>query len=58
MLGGSVSFFCGADGDPTPNIEWRKVGGESLPSDRTTVSRGNLTISDLILRDAGKPIQL
>ena len=54
MLKDSVSFRCSAAGDPKPEVEWRRVGGESLSTERTIVSGGNLTIYNLIARDAGE----
>ncbi|XP_066495820.1 roundabout homolog 4 isoform X2 [Tiliqua scincoides] len=56
IIGSTVQFTCGAHGDPTPAIQWRKEYGD-LPSGRYEISQGNtLQIRLLTAHDAGKYI--
>ena len=50
--GNDFTLPCSAVGDPPPVISWRKDGGQ-LPSGRTRIQGGSLTISNLQLSDTG-----
>ncbi|XP_033758401.1 protein turtle-like [Pecten maximus] len=52
--GDDVMFPCAATGSPTPNIHWRKVGGQIIFGPRFQLIGGNLTIKDLVKEDHGR----
>ena len=54
MLKDSVTFRCDAEGDPAPEIEWKRVGGKGLPNGRAVQAGGNITIANLVYGDAGR----
>ena len=47
-----VTLLCRADGSPPPVISWRKDSGQ-LPTGRTRIQGGSLTINGLSTSDAG-----
>lgn len=48
-----VELPCAAEGDPAPQLTWKKVNGVLPPSTRTLINGGNLTIVRLEVEDQG-----
>ncbi|XP_072045420.1 protein turtle homolog B-like isoform X2 [Amphiura filiformis] len=52
MKGKDITIPCSASGDPTPQITWKKIGGE-IAQYRSTATRTSLTIRSLVKSDHG-----
>ena len=50
---GNAMFYCTADGNPLPKVEWRFKGRKLLPGSKHLIKNGELIIKRLSYSDAG-----